>query len=119
MSIRKQLVLIGTKPAQRTRHSQRYINKSPISVAIRTEHETPAGTKTTQHSGGGSGFIGSRLTARLSAAGYDVMIVSRMPGQRRITWHELERNGLPDRTHAVVNVAGQNVLDPMRRWTSG
>lgn len=72
-----------------------------------------------QHAGGGSGFIGSRLRSRLTAAGYDVTIVSRMPGLKRITWHELEQKGLPERTHAVVNVAGQNVLDPMRRWTPG
>lgn len=27
--------------------------------------------------------------------------------------------GLPQNTHAVVNLAGQNVLDPMKRWTPG
>lgn len=69
--------------------------------------------------GGGSGFIGSRLRTRLTSAGYDVRIVSRMPGPKRITWHDLEQNGLPGGTHAVINVAGQNVLDPMRRWTPG
>lgn len=42
-----------------------------------------------------------------------------MPGQKRITWHELESNGLPKDTTAVVNLAGQNVLDPTRRWTAG
>lgn len=69
--------------------------------------------------GGGSGFIGTRLRSRLTAAGYDVTIVSRMPGLKRITWHDLEQKGLPERTHAVINVAGQNVLDPWRRWTPG
>lgn len=42
-----------------------------------------------------------------------------MPGLNRITWHELNEKGLPTDTVAAVNVAGQNVLDPTRRWTSG
>lgn len=42
-----------------------------------------------------------------------------MPGLKRITWTELEKFGLPQDTTAVVNVAGQNVLDPSRRWTPG
>ncbi|XP_031345027.1 epimerase family protein SDR39U1 isoform X3 [Photinus pyralis] len=37
----------------------------------------------------------------------------------RITWHDLEHHGLPTGTTAVVNVAGQNVLDPTKRWTTG
>ncbi|XP_043287539.1 epimerase family protein SDR39U1 isoform X2 [Venturia canescens] len=32
---------------------------------------------------------------------------------------ELARNGLPKDTTAVINVAGQNILDPTRRWTTG
>lgn len=32
---------------------------------------------------------------------------------------DLDRNGLPNTTNAVVNLAGQNVLDPTRRWTAG
>lgn len=42
-----------------------------------------------------------------------------MPGLHRITWHELNEKGLPDDTIAAVNVAGQNVLDPSRRWSTG
>lgn len=42
-----------------------------------------------------------------------------MPGQKRITWHQLEKEGLPKGVTSVVNLAGQNVLDPSRRWTSG
>lgn len=42
-----------------------------------------------------------------------------MPGLHRITWHELNEKGLPKDTVAAVNVAGQNVLDPSRRWTAG
>lgn len=46
-------------------------------------------------------------------------IVSRMPGLHRLTWMELDKFGLPQDTKAVVNLAGQNVLDPSRRWTPG
>lgn len=42
-----------------------------------------------------------------------------MPGPQRITWHELNEVGIPKGTTAVVNLAGQNVLDPTRRWTPG
>lgn len=31
----------------------------------------------------------------------------------------MNRNGLPEKTDAVINLAGQNVLDPLRRWTPG
>ncbi|XP_075681170.1 epimerase family protein SDR39U1 isoform X2 [Dermatophagoides pteronyssinus] len=42
-----------------------------------------------------------------------------MPRPDSITWDDLNQNGIPDGTDAVINVAGQNVLDPMRRWTPG
>ena len=70
-------------------------------------------------SGGGTGFIGAHLSNLLTKSGYNVLTVSRMPGLNRITWHELNEKGLPNDTVAAVNVAGQNVLDPTRRWTSG
>lgn len=69
--------------------------------------------------GGGTGFIGSHLVKVLSAAGYETLTVSRMPGLKRITWTELENSGIPDNTFAAVNVAGQNVLDATRRWSPG
>jgi len=69
--------------------------------------------------GGGTGFIGSHLNKFLTLAGYNVTVISRMPGVQRITWHELESKGLPKDTVAVVNLAGQNVLDPTKRWTPG
>lgn len=69
--------------------------------------------------GGGSGFIGKRLTKLLSSKGYDVTVISRMPGPKRITWHDLGKNGLPENVTVVVNLAGQNVLDPSRRWSPG
>ncbi|KAM7349260.1 epimerase family protein SDR39U1 isoform 1-T1 [Cochliomyia hominivorax] len=69
--------------------------------------------------GGGSGFIGTRLVKHLTGQGYEVTVVSRMPGEKRITWHQLEKDGLPNGVTTVVNLAGQNVLDPSRRWTAG
>ncbi|KAJ9588963.1 hypothetical protein L9F63_017740 [Diploptera punctata] len=69
--------------------------------------------------GGGSGFIGTAFSQLLRSKGYGVLIVSRMPGPQRISWTDLVENGLPANTMAVVNLAGQNVLDPTRRWTPG
>ncbi|XP_017492568.1 PREDICTED: epimerase family protein SDR39U1 isoform X1 [Rhagoletis zephyria] len=69
--------------------------------------------------GGGTGFIGNGLSKCLTKNGYDVTVISRMPGLKRITWLELERSGIPNNVTAVVNLAGQNVLDPSRRWTDG
>ncbi|XP_055842366.1 epimerase family protein SDR39U1 [Episyrphus balteatus] len=69
--------------------------------------------------GGGTGFIGNYLNKHLISNGYKVTVVSRMPGLKRITWHELEKNGVPKDITAVVNLSGQNVLDPTRRWTPG
>lgn len=42
-----------------------------------------------------------------------------MPGEKRITWHEIEKNGIPSSVTSIVNATGQNVLDPSRRWTPG
>jgi len=36
---------------------------------------------------------------------------------RRLTWRDIEAGGLPSGTVGVVNTAGQNVLDPLRRWS--
>ncbi|XP_070156787.1 epimerase family protein SDR39U1 isoform X1 [Polyergus mexicanus] len=69
--------------------------------------------------GGGTGFIGSQLIKSLSLEGVSCTCISRMPGPNRISWNDLERYGLPEDTSAVVNVAGQNVLDPMQRWSPG
>lgn len=70
-------------------------------------------------SGGGTGFIGSALCKLLKTKGYGVTVVSRMPGTQRISWNDLQTNGLPKETTAVVNLAGQNVMDVSRRWTAG
>lgn len=42
-----------------------------------------------------------------------------MPGPQRISWHDLSKHGLPSGTTAVVNLAGQNILDTKQRWTEG
>jgi len=42
-----------------------------------------------------------------------------MPGPKRMTWHDLSQTGIPQGTTAVINLAGQNVLDMKRRWTPG
>ena len=34
-----------------------------------------------------------------------------------MTWDDLARDGFPERTSAVVNLAGRNFLDPLKRWT--
>ena len=65
--------------------------------------------------GGGSGFIGSALTAALRERGDRVTWISRQAGPDRITWEALGRDGLPD-CDAVVNLAGMHILDLTRRW---
>jgi uncharacterized protein (TIGR01777 family) len=66
--------------------------------------------------GGGSGFIGSALAAQLRARGDEVLLVSRTPGAGRITWHDVRADRIPA-VDAVVNLAGQHILDPSRRWS--
>ncbi|XP_023599419.1 epimerase family protein SDR39U1 isoform X2 [Myotis lucifugus] len=65
--------------------------------------------------GGGTGFIGTALSQLLKARGHEVTLVSRQRGPGRITWDELATSGLP-RCDAAVNLAGENILNPLRRW---
>jgi uncharacterized protein len=65
--------------------------------------------------GGGSGFVGRALTEALRARGDYVTWISREAGPGRITWDELARDGLPN-CDVVVNLAGQHILNPRRRW---
>jgi len=67
--------------------------------------------------GGGSGFIGSALSTALRARGDSVTLISRTPGSGRITWDHLVRHGLPA-CDAVVNLAGQHILNLRRRWNA-
>ncbi|XP_014216065.1 epimerase family protein SDR39U1 [Copidosoma floridanum] len=73
--------------------------------------------------GGGTGYIGSCIATALSTLkpplSVRTTIISRMPGPNRMSWQELEINGLPKDTTAVINVAGQNILDFTQRWTPG
>lgn len=66
--------------------------------------------------GGGSGFVGSALARHLRERGDTVTIVSRTPGPGRITWDDVRGGRIPD-CDAVVNLAGQHILDLRRRWT--
>ncbi|XP_018413707.1 PREDICTED: epimerase family protein SDR39U1 [Nanorana parkeri] len=66
--------------------------------------------------GGGSGFVGQSLSQLLRKKGHKVTIISRKPGEQRITWVDVTKKGLPP-CDAVVNLAGENVLNPLRRWT--
>lgn len=68
--------------------------------------------------GGGTGFIGSNLKRHLVSEGYKVTVVSRKAGEGHIHWDDLEQNGIPCDITEVVNVSGQNVLDPTRLWSS-
>jgi uncharacterized protein (TIGR01777 family) len=74
-------------------------------------------TRTPRHIviGGGSGFIGSALTKALHQRGDRVTLISRTSGPSRITWDGLVTDGLPA-CDAVVNLAGQHILDIRRRW---
>jgi len=65
--------------------------------------------------GGGTGFIGRNIGDRLKKLGYQVLNISRSSGSGKITWESIERSGLPENTHAIVQVSGENVL--ARPWT--
>jgi uncharacterized protein (TIGR01777 family) len=66
--------------------------------------------------GGGTGFVGRAVVRALEGRGCEAVVVSRSGGGGRVTWAELEKQGLPRGTVGIVNTAGQNVLDPLRRW---
>ncbi|XP_008495060.1 epimerase family protein SDR39U1 isoform X1 [Calypte anna] len=66
--------------------------------------------------GGGTGFVGRTLTQLLRSRGHEVTHISREGGKDRISWGELSHSGLP-LCDAVVNLAGENVLNPFRRWS--
>ncbi|MEM9436035.1 MAG: TIGR01777 family oxidoreductase [Pseudomonadota bacterium] len=68
--------------------------------------------------GGGSGFIGSALADALRARGDRVTVLSRTPGVGRITWEDVSERGIPA-CDAVVNLAGEHILQPGKRWTAG
>ncbi|XP_070830727.1 epimerase family protein SDR39U1 [Chaetodon trifascialis] len=65
--------------------------------------------------GGGSGFVGRELSRLLKDKGHEVTVISRQPGPGKITWGELESNGLPP-CEGAVNLAGENLMNPLRWW---
>ncbi|PSN43908.1 Epimerase family protein SDR39U1, partial [Blattella germanica] len=50
---------------------------------------------------------------------YKIPVVQALILTDLVKRSDLVENGLPANTTAVVNLAGQNVLDPTRRWTPG
>lgn len=66
--------------------------------------------------GGGSGFIGKHLGKQLIQKGYSVINVGRTAGKGKLSWDEIKSDGLPP-CKAVVNLAGQNLFDPVKRWS--
>ena len=64
---------------------------------------------------GGTGFIGSRLKARLEGQGHTVRVVSRGP-DGDFTWDPDAVRAAVGASDAVVHLAGENVIG--RRWTA-
>jgi len=90
--------------------------------------------------GGGTGFIGREVVSLFERLDYEVIVISRKKkaaprmlehikidswnntqelGENYKSWIDIEDKGLPVGTVAVVNTAGQNVLDPLRKWSPG
>jgi len=87
---------------------------------------------------GGTGFVGGEVVKTFQRLGYETFVISRkgtintsktpalLTGggnnediKNLRTWKDIENNGLPSGTVAVINCCGQNVLDPLRRWNDG
>ncbi|XP_050437293.1 epimerase family protein SDR39U1-like isoform X2 [Adelges cooleyi] len=64
--------------------------------------------------GGGTGFVGKQLKKMLIQNDYKVKVISRK-GQD-MTWDDLKKDGLPDNTVAVVNLAGEPIMNAWKRW---
>ena len=64
---------------------------------------------------GGTGFIGSRLKARLDSGNHTVRIVSRGSGGD-VTWEPDVLRTAVANSDAVIHLAGENLI--ARRWTS-
>lgn len=59
--------------------------------------------------------MGRELMHLLKNKGHECTVISRKPGPGKITWDELEFNGLPP-CDGVVNLAGENLMNPLRWW---
>ncbi|XP_025199521.1 epimerase family protein SDR39U1-like [Melanaphis sacchari] len=70
--------------------------------------------------GGGTGFVGKYLKQYLKNQNYDVTIISRKNNKSDsvISWDQIKKNEIPHDTVAVINAAGEPILEPTRFWTS-
>lgn len=73
--------------------------------------------------GGGTGFVGKYLKQYLKDQNYDVTIISRKNNELTksdsvISWDQVRKNEIPLDTVAVINAAGEPILEPTRLWTS-
>lgn len=72
--------------------------------------------------GGGSGFAGQALASSLRGQGHGVTIISGSPSDHatlepsHLTWEDIERDGLPPSTDAVINLAGSNMGKSQQLW---
>jgi hypothetical protein len=63
---------------------------------------------------GATGFVGSRLTERLRAAGHEVLAVSRSRAKGDFDWSEKGLESGVEACDAIVNLAGENLF--AKRW---
>ena len=69
--------------------------------------------------GGGTGFIGRNLVKNLKSKGFTVTIASRTSAStEKISWDEIKQFGLPASINAIVNLAGEPILQPHRDSSS-
>lgn len=58
------------------------------------------------------------MVEALKRKGHEVTIISRTQAPGKITWSEISKSPLPE-CEAVVNLAGENILNPLKRWNEG
>lgn len=58
------------------------------------------------------------MVEALKRKGHEVTIISRIQAPGKITWSEISKSPLPE-CEAVVNLAGENILNPLKRWNEG
>ncbi|VDO07550.1 unnamed protein product [Rodentolepis nana] len=59
---------------------------------------------------GGNGLIGRALKTKLLAKGINVRIILRNPRRSQdLSWKTVESSGLPEDTHAVINLSGRSI----------
>lgn len=63
--------------------------------------------------------MGRHLGLLLQSKGHKVTIVSRMPAPNHLSWDQIQTSGLPPGANAVVNTAGQQLMDFTKSWSPG